>query len=159
LSIIALCSCNSAKFGAFNNNDNRRPGKPASATAPEGYAYTNESSTSTNSITSFEPASDKIIITSDKPCQENNNIVTDSPKKLSKEQKQQIKKDIREAVKKTKQNDTAVSTVLLVILAILLPPLAVALKDGIGGPFVLSIFLTLLFWIPGVIYALWRVLR
>ncbi len=35
-----------------------------------------------------------------------------------------------------------------------LPPLAVALKFGIGTEFWISILLTLLFWIPGVIYAL-----
>jgi uncharacterized membrane protein YqaE (UPF0057 family) len=45
--------------------------------------------------------------------------------------------------------------VLLVILAILLPPLAVYLHQGeINGKFWLSLLLTLLFWIPGVIYAL-----
>jgi uncharacterized membrane protein YqaE (UPF0057 family) len=47
------------------------------------------------------------------------------------------------------------NTLLLVILAILLPPLAVALHEGgINGKFWLSLLLTLLFWIPGVIYAL-----
>ncbi len=47
------------------------------------------------------------------------------------------------------------NTLLLVILAILLPPLAVALHEGrINGKFWLSLILTLLFWIPGVIYAL-----
>lgn len=47
------------------------------------------------------------------------------------------------------------NTLLLAILAILLPPLAVALHEGgINGKFWLSLLLTLLFWIPGVIYAL-----
>lgn len=44
--------------------------------------------------------------------------------------------------------------VLLVIIAILLPPLAVGLKAGIGLPLVLNIVLTLLFYIPGLIHAL-----
>lgn len=45
--------------------------------------------------------------------------------------------------------------VLLAILAILLPPLAVYLKEGeINSKFWISLILTLLFWIPGVIYAL-----
>jgi uncharacterized membrane protein YqaE (UPF0057 family) len=50
---------------------------------------------------------------------------------------------------------TDTNTLLLVILAILLPPLAVALHEGgINGKFWISLLLTLLFWIPGVIYAL-----
>ena len=52
-------------------------------------------------------------------------------------------------------DDTSTNTLLLVILAILLPPLAVYLhENAINGKFWLSILLTLLFWIPGVIYAL-----
>jgi uncharacterized membrane protein YqaE (UPF0057 family) len=44
---------------------------------------------------------------------------------------------------------------LLVILCILLPPLAVYLKeDEINSKFWISLLLTLLFWLPGVIYAL-----
>ena len=47
------------------------------------------------------------------------------------------------------------SDVLYAILAILLPPLAVALyEDGITAHFWISILLTICFWIPGVIYAL-----
>ena len=46
-----------------------------------------------------------------------------------------------------------------IIAAVLLPPLAVFLKAGIGGSFLLSILLTLIAWVPGVIYALWVVLR
>lgn len=44
---------------------------------------------------------------------------------------------------------------LLVILAILLPPLAVYLHEGvINNKFWLDLILTLLFFLPGVIYAL-----
>ena len=47
------------------------------------------------------------------------------------------------------------NTLLLVILAILLPPLAVYLHQGvINTKFWISLLLTLLFFIPGVIYAL-----
>jgi uncharacterized membrane protein YqaE (UPF0057 family) len=50
--------------------------------------------------------------------------------------------------------------VLMVILAILLPPVAVGLKEGIGTQFVINILLWfLLFGIGGVIHALWIVLR
>jgi uncharacterized membrane protein YqaE (UPF0057 family) len=51
--------------------------------------------------------------------------------------------------------EPSTNTILLVILAILLPPLAVYLHEGvINGKFWLSLLLTLLFWLPGVIYAL-----
>ena len=51
--------------------------------------------------------------------------------------------------------EVSTNTILLVILAILLPPLAVYLHEGtINGRFWLSLLLTLLFWLPGVIYAL-----
>lgn len=41
------------------------------------------------------------------------------------------------------------------LLAILLPPAAVFLTSGISSAFVVSILLTLLGWVPGVIHALW----
>jgi uncharacterized membrane protein YqaE (UPF0057 family) len=57
--------------------------------------------------------------------------------------------------KHSRKDDPAVSTLLLVILAILLPPLAVYLHEGvINGKFWLDLILTLLFWLPGLIYAL-----
>ncbi|WP_315816010.1 YqaE/Pmp3 family membrane protein [Paraflavitalea speifideaquila] len=51
--------------------------------------------------------------------------------------------------------DAETDQVLLAILAILLPPLAVYLKEGtINSKFWISLILTLIFWIPGVVYAL-----
>lgn len=44
--------------------------------------------------------------------------------------------------------------ILLVILAFLLPPLAVGLHSGFGKNFIINLILTLIFWIPGVIHAL-----
>lgn len=44
-------------------------------------------------------------------------------------------------------------SILTIILNILLPPLAVFLKHGISGTFLISILLTLIGWIPGVIHA------
>jgi len=49
--------------------------------------------------------------------------------------------------------------IVLVILAILLPPLAVFLKKGTGQEFVISIILTLCGYLPGQIFALWSVLK
>lgn len=51
------------------------------------------------------------------------------------------------------------SMLLYIILAILLPPLAVGLLYGIGIEFWISLILTLLFYIPGMVYALIMVLQ
>lgn len=48
---------------------------------------------------------------------------------------------------------------LMVILAILIPPLAVGLKEGIGMHFIINLLLCFIFFIPGLIHALWIVLR
>ncbi len=45
--------------------------------------------------------------------------------------------------------------VVLIILAIFLPPIAVFLKNGPGKDLIINIVLCLFFWIPGVIHALW----
>lgn len=55
--------------------------------------------------------------------------------------------------------DSSTNTLLLVIIAILLPPLAVGLKVGVGGHLILSIILTLCFWLRGLLHALWIVLK
>ncbi|MCL1058828.1 YqaE/Pmp3 family membrane protein [Shewanella gelidimarina] len=48
---------------------------------------------------------------------------------------------------------------LLIILAILLPPVAVFLKNGVGKDLLINIILCLLFFIPGVLHALWVVTK
>ena len=42
---------------------------------------------------------------------------------------------------------------LTIILNILLPPLPVFMKHGLGSTFVISLILTIIGWIPGVIHA------
>ena len=49
--------------------------------------------------------------------------------------------------------------VVLIILALLLPPVAVILKDGAGKSLLINIILCLLFFIPGVVHAIWLVTR
>jgi uncharacterized membrane protein YqaE (UPF0057 family) len=46
------------------------------------------------------------------------------------------------------------ASILKIILAIILPPLAVGLEYGIGSKFLINLLLTLLGYIPGVIHAL-----
>ena len=51
------------------------------------------------------------------------------------------------------------SNVLNIILAILLPPVAVYLKLGLDSQFWINLVLTLLCGIPGIVHALWIVLK
>ena len=77
-------------------------------------------------------------------------------KKERKERIKEIKKQLKTFKKEKKAGRASnVDTVVLVILAILLPPLAVYLHQGeINSKFWIALLLTLLFWLPGVIYAL-----
>ncbi|PKQ46087.1 YqaE/Pmp3 family membrane protein [Confluentibacter flavum] len=43
----------------------------------------------------------------------------------------------------------------IIILNIILPPFAVYLKHGTGKELLISIILTIIGWIPGMIYAFW----
>lgn len=49
--------------------------------------------------------------------------------------------------------------ILRILAAILLPPLGVFLQVGIGLHFWLNILLTLLGYVPGIIHAVWIILR
>jgi uncharacterized membrane protein YqaE (UPF0057 family) len=51
-----------------------------------------------------------------------------------------------------------VNKVILILLAVFLPPLAVYLKTKSGKDTVISLVLSLVFWFPGVLFALWKVL-
>ncbi|NEU11816.1 YqaE/Pmp3 family membrane protein [Methylobacterium sp. BTF04] len=51
------------------------------------------------------------------------------------------------------------SSIIRIILAIFLPPIAVLVTAGIGVQFFLNILLTILGVIPGMIHALWIVMR
>lgn len=81
-------------------------------------------------------------------------------KSLSRMERKTRLKEVKTALKEYKaqkkaSDDVSTNTLLLTILAILLPPLAVYLHEGtINGKFWLSLLLTLLFFLPGVIYAL-----
>ncbi len=79
-----------------------------------------------------------------------------------KEAKRDLRNSMRESRKEMKSSSSSAglqdeSLILYVILAILIPPLAVGLLYGIGTEFWISLVLTLLFFVPGVIYALIKV--
>lgn len=48
---------------------------------------------------------------------------------------------------------------LTFIFAVIFPPLGVLIKEGPSNHLVLNIILTFFGWFPGVIHALWRVLK
>jgi uncharacterized membrane protein YqaE (UPF0057 family) len=49
--------------------------------------------------------------------------------------------------------------VIRILLAIVFPPLGVLLQVGLGKHFWINLLLTLLGFIPGVIHAIWVILR
>jgi uncharacterized membrane protein YqaE (UPF0057 family) len=49
--------------------------------------------------------------------------------------------------------------VIRILLAIVLPPLGVFLQVGIGLHFWLNLLLTLLGYVPGIIHAVWVILK
>jgi uncharacterized membrane protein YqaE (UPF0057 family) len=162
-----LFSCSSNKTGFFNNN----------ASYP--YVKTNDQSADDNAsaaagrkmernetiiapsisapVTKEMSKPSKKAIASVNASKNANSVPSE---KLTKENRKEIKNYIKENLKgKDNKNDSGIATLLLVIIAILLPPLAVLLVDGLGGPFVLSILLWLLFYVPGLIYALYRIFK
>lgn len=69
--------------------------------------------------------------------------------------KREKRKAVKAAIRDAREAEADADQVLLIILAILLPPLAVFLHEGeLNGRFWLSLLLTLLFFLPGIIYAL-----
>jgi uncharacterized membrane protein YqaE (UPF0057 family) len=49
--------------------------------------------------------------------------------------------------------------IVLIILAIIFPPIAVFLKNGAGKDLIINILLCLVFFVPGIIHALWVVTK
>ena len=49
--------------------------------------------------------------------------------------------------------------IIRIVFAILLPPLGVFLQVGLGLHFWLNILLTIFGYVPGIIHALWIILR
>jgi len=102
-------------------------------------------------IIPFVPITTHNISTND-ALREFNSISKSEKKERIKEVKSQLK-EYKKAKKSGKEPST--NTLLLVILAILLPPLAVYLHQGeINKKFWIALILTLLFFLPGIIYAL-----
>lgn len=54
---------------------------------------------------------------------------------------------------------TSSDDILLIILAVLLPPLGVLLSRGLGTQFLINILLTILGYVPGIVHAVWLIAR
>ena len=46
---------------------------------------------------------------------------------------------------------------VLIIIALLLPPLAVFMKSGAGKDLLINILLCFVFWVPAIVHSLWIV--
>lgn len=113
-------------------------------------------------VTEVVPVKKETTVTNTTPVM--NDVVVDDAirefKSLSRVERKTRIKEVKKLAKEYKAakkagSDVQTNTVLLAILAVLLPPLAVGLHEGqLNGKFWLSVLLTLLFWLPGVIYAL-----
>ena len=166
-----LVSCSSKKVGFFSNSYPQYVHKAPSEETVEAAMLQSPVPTVTEKsfvekygsedeaakeIVTNKPKTAKLVKSS-KSDQTVSETVFSPIKKLTKEEKKQLKQIVK---KETKTDD---HTILLIILAIILPPLAVALFEGIGKgiktPFWLDVLLTLLGWLPGVVYALWRILK
>lgn len=55
--------------------------------------------------------------------------------------------------------DSAGADLIRVLLAVLLPPLGVFFQVGLGLHFWLNILLTIFGYIPGIVHAMWIILR
>jgi uncharacterized membrane protein YqaE (UPF0057 family) len=118
------------------------------------------SSSLPSSSTPFFSATPSTIVPASTPDTETVKAAMEEFKSLSKKEKKARIKEVRKELKAFKKDKKAGkepsdNTILLCILAILLPPLAVYLHEGeVNSRFWISLLLTLLFWLPGVIYAL-----
>lgn len=84
----------------------------------------------------------------------NNTLFTQKSSKMNIAKIQLKEKKVLNSVAYDSTNADGVTLLLLFILAILLPPLAVFIKKRLGLAFWVSLILTLLFWVPGVIFAI-----
>jgi uncharacterized membrane protein YqaE (UPF0057 family) len=85
-----------------------------------------------------------------------------SIKEMSGKERRQLKREQRRAIKEAinnHQGESGISTLVLVIVTIILPPLGMFLHQGeINSKFWISLLLTILLYLPGLIYTLLTIL-
>jgi uncharacterized membrane protein YqaE (UPF0057 family) len=79
--------------------------------------------------------------------------------KVEKKNLKAAKHEIKEKLMDAKKNKSNVDPIILILLAIFLPPVAVYLLEGLSTYFWIDLILTLLFFLPGMIFALYLVLK
>lgn len=94
------------------------------------------------------------VLPIEQPTKANNSEIT-----INKEALRQNKKEVKKQLKAAKNTKAGADRVLCAIVAIFIPFLGVGLYMGITTEFWISLLLTILFFIPGLIYALWVILR
>lgn len=126
------------------------------------FVYTlNMSNLQAASITSVALPSDVVIPITDKKVDNPSiNEIIKSFRELPRSERKARLKEVRKELKHFKQlkkegKEPIASEVVIIICAILIPPLGVYLYEGeITNRFWISLLLTILFFIPGMIYSL-----
>jgi uncharacterized membrane protein YqaE (UPF0057 family) len=49
--------------------------------------------------------------------------------------------------------------IVLILLALFLPPIAVLIKEGVGKHLIINIILCILGLLPGIVHAIWLMVR
>lgn len=55
--------------------------------------------------------------------------------------------------------ESATSDLFLIIIAIILPPLAMLIETGLGKQFLINLVLTMIGFVPGVVHAVYVIAR
>src|SRR5258705_13730933 len=103
-------------------------------------------------ITVSNPVADSTLLSNPDPARVK--MAIEEFRNLSKKERKALIREAKKEIRLYKEekrgaDEPSTNTLLLVILAILLPPLAVYLHDGaINTHFWISLILTLLFWLP-----------
>src|SRR6266487_6417670 len=104
--------------------------------------------------TAAQPKAEPDSMTVENAMKEFKSLSRHERKERIKEAKKQLK-EFKKEKREGKADEPGTNTILLVILAILLPPVAVWVHQGeINSKFWIDLLLTLLFYLPGLIYAL-----
>jgi len=174
LSIVLLASCSAPKytynFGSYDYNAGKRKVAQAEVNNQNSVSALQEEQAAPLDLTASTvegttAVTEPGLAQSTQP--EGQNLLSAKYNELSKEEKKEFRKEVMHAAKQYAKaarkveapGDTDIPLWAYILFAIILPPLAVGLYEGIHGPFWLSILLTILFWLPGVIFAIWRVTK
>lgn len=84
---------------------------------------------------------------------------TTTAPQLTRAERKSMRKTVRKSVREQLGSAAGVGKIALIIIAIILPPLAMFLYDGLSNRFWISLLLTLLFYFPGLIYTIFIIAK